>query len=165
MSNENEVPVLQAAAEWVVPREVKVIVRGESQSPTRMTLTSGKFKMVIDEPANMGGTDEGPSPIQVLLMSLAGCLNVTGHEVAKQRGLKLNGMKIKIEGVMNPCAFIGCSTEERAGFQHIKVTVDADMEGVSAEEKAAWLEETENRCPVTDNIRAVTSISVAISHV
>jgi hypothetical protein len=33
MSNENEVPVLQTAAECVVPREVKVIVRGESQRP------------------------------------------------------------------------------------------------------------------------------------
>lgn len=162
MSNENEIPVIQDDATCVVPREVKVIVRGESQNPTRMNLTSGKFKMVIDEPENMGGTNAGPSPIQVLLMSLAGCLNVTGHEVAKQRGLKLNGMKVKIKGVMNPCAFVGCSAEERAGFQQIKVSVDADMEGASDEEKAAWLEETENRCPVTDNIRADTSLSVAI---
>lgn len=162
MGNENEVPVIQNDAACMVPREVKVIVRGESQNPTRMNLTSGKFKMVIDEPENMGGTDAGPTPIQVLLMSLAGCLNVTGHEVAKQRGLKLNGMKVKIEGVMNPCAFIGCSSEERAGFQHIKVKVNADMEGASAEEKAAWLKETENRCPVTDNIRADTSLTVAI---
>ena len=163
MNNKNEATALQNEEECVVPREVKVIVRGESQNPTRMNLTSGKFKMVIDEPENMGGTDEGPSPIQVLLMSLAGCLNVTGHEVAKQRGLKLNSIKVKIEGVMNPCAFIGCSNEERAGFQKIQVTVDADMENVSAEEKAAWMEETENRCPVTDNIRSDTSISVAIN--
>jgi uncharacterized OsmC-like protein len=106
---------------------------------------------------------QAPIVFSLLLMSLAGYLNVTGNEIARQRGYKLDGMKVKIEGVMNPCAFIGCSTEERAGFQHIKVTVDADMEGVSAEEKAAWLEETENRCPVTDNIRADTSISVAIA--
>ncbi len=118
--------------------------------------------MVIDEPVNMGGTDEGPSPVQVLLMALAGCPNVTGHAVARQRGLKLNGMKIKIEGALNPCAFMGCSFEERAGFQKIQVTVDADMEGVSAEEKAAWLKETERRCPVTDNIRAETALSVAL---
>jgi len=90
---------------------------------------------------------------------------VTGHEIARQRGYKLNGMKIKIEGVMNPCAFIGCSFEERAGFQQIKVTVDADMEGVSKEDMESWLEETEKRCPVTDNVRADTSISVAISNV
>ncbi len=127
-----------------------------------MNLTSGKFKMVIDEPQNLGGTDEGPSPIQVLLMSLAGCLNVTGHEIAKQRGLKLNGMNVNIEGVMNPCAFLGCSFEERAGFQNIKVTVDADFENASPEEIAEWLEETENRCPVTDNVRAGTKLSVSI---
>jgi uncharacterized OsmC-like protein len=39
------------------------------------------------------------------------------------------------------------------------------MEGVSKEEMESWLEETERRCPVTDNVRADTNISVAISHV
>ena len=141
-------------------REMKVLVTGESENPTKINLESGKFKMIIDEPKMMGGTDEGPSPIQVLLMSLAGCLNVTGHEIARQKGIKLNGMKIKIEGVMNPCTFIGCSFEERAGFQNIVVTVDADMPGVTEEEKASWLEETELRCPVTDNIKADTTITI-----
>jgi uncharacterized OsmC-like protein len=147
-----------------IPREVKVVIRGQSENPTKMNLTSGKFSMVIDEPQNMGGTDDGPSPIQVLLMSLAGCLNVTGHEVAKQKGLKLNGMKVTIEGVMNPCAFIGCSFEERAGFQHINVSVDPDMPGATPEEIAAWLEETENRCPVTDNVRTGTNLSVSVKN-
>lgn len=142
-------------------KEMKVIVRGKSENATKMNLTSGKFSMVIDEPPTLGGTDDGPSPVQVLLMSLAGCLNVTGHEVAKQKGLVLHGMEIKIEGVMNPCAFIGCSFEERAGFQNIQVTVEADMEGASQEQIDAWLEETENRCPVTDNVRADTTITVS----
>ena len=141
-------------------REMKVLITGESENPTKMNLTAGKFKMIIDEPKGMGGTDEGPSPIQVLLMSLAGCLNVTGHEIARQKGLKLNGMKVTIEGVMNPCTFIGCSFEERAGFQNIKVTVRADMPGVTEEAKEAWLKETESRCPVTDNIKADTTITV-----
>jgi uncharacterized OsmC-like protein len=141
-------------------REMKVLITGESENPTKMNLKAGKFTLVIDEPKGMGGTDEGPSPIQVLLMSLAGCLNVTGHEVAKQKGLKLNGMNVTIEGVMNPCTFIGCSFEERAGFQNIKVTVHANMPGATEEEKEAWLKETESRCPVTDNIRADTTITV-----
>lgn len=141
-------------------KEMKVIISGKSESATRMNLSSGKFNLVIDEPPSLGGTNSGPSPVQVLLMSLAGCLNVTGHEVAKQRGLTLNGMDIKIEGVMNPCAFIGCSFEERAGFQQIQVTVDAEMPGATQAEIDSWLEETENRCPVTDNVRADTTISI-----
>ncbi len=141
-------------------REMKVLVSGKSINPTRMELHAGKFNLTIDEPPALGGTDDGPSPIQVLLMSLAGCLNVTGHEVAKEKGLILNGIDLKIEGVMNPCAFIGCSFEERAGFQQIKVSVDADMEGATREEIDAWLAETESRCPVTDNIKADTNVTV-----
>ena len=45
--------------------------------------------MIIDEPQNMGGPNEGTSSVQVMLLALAGCLNVTGHEVAKQSGLNL----------------------------------------------------------------------------
>jgi len=141
-------------------REMKVLIIGESENPTKMNLQAGKFNLIIDEPKGMGGTNEGPSPIQVLLMSLAGCLNVTGHEIARQKGLTMNSMKVKIEGVMNPCTFLGCSFEERAGFQNIVVTVNADIPGASEEEKEAWLKETESRCPVTDNIKADTTITV-----
>jgi uncharacterized OsmC-like protein len=118
--------------------------------------------MIIDEPEQMGGTDDGPSPIQVLLMSLAGCLNVTGHEIARQKGLVLRGMKIKIEGVMNPCTFLGCSFEERAGFQQIDVKIDPDFNEITPQQLQEWLKETEERCPVTDNIKAGTSVSVSI---
>lgn len=142
--------------------QVDVNVHAKSETPTRLKIKSGKFKMIIDEPENMGGTDMGPSPVQVLLMSLAGCLNVTGHEVARQKGMKLNGMKIDINGSMNPCTFMGCSFDERAGFQHINVSIKADFENASKEEIDAWLLETEARCPVTDNIKESTKISVKI---
>jgi len=141
-------------------REVNVMIHATSESATKMNLKSGKFQMIIDEPKPMGGTDEGPSPIQVLLMALAGCLNVTGHEVAKQKGLKLNGMKIKIEGKMNPCTFIGCSYEERAGFQKVVVNVKPNFENATPQQIDEWLKETEERCPVTDNIENATQIKI-----
>lgn len=141
-------------------REVNVTVHAQSESATRMKLKSGKFELTIDEPTYMGGSDLGPSPIQVLLMSLAGCINVTGHEVAKQRGMKLNGMKIKIEGTMNPCTFIGCSYEERAGFQNINLKVTPNFDNATEEDINSWLEETESRCPVTDNIKDSTNINI-----
>ena len=141
-------------------REIKVIVHGQSESPMRMKIKSGKFEMIIDEPEDMGGTNLGPNPIQVLLMSLAGCINITGHQVALQRGMKLNGMKISIDGNMNPCTFIGCSMEERAGFQTINLKVKPDFEGATQEEISSWLKETEQRCPVTDNIQNITKVNL-----
>ncbi len=141
-------------------KEIKVTAQGESETPMRMRVRSGKFEMIIDEPENMGGTNMGPSPIQVLLMSLAGCINITGHQVAKQRGMKLRGMKIKIDGNMNPCTFIGCSYEERAGFQTINLKVEPNFENATKEEIDSWLKETEERCPVTDNIKNMTKVNL-----
>ncbi|MFN2396375.1 MAG: OsmC family protein [Bacteroidales bacterium] len=141
-------------------RVVNVSVHGQSETPMRMKIKSGKFEMIIDEPENMGGTNMGPSPIQVLLMSLAGCISITGHQVARQRGMKLNGMKITVDGTMNPCTFIGCSYEERAGFQTINLKVEPDFENATKEDIVSWLEETEDRCPVTDNITQITKINV-----
>ena len=96
------------------------------------------------------------------IKSLAGCINVTGHLVANQKGMQLNGIKITIEWVMNQSSFYDLSFEERAGFQQITVTVDADMNGVSQKEIGDWLKETENRCPVTDNIKTDKNVSVAL---
>ena len=140
--------------------QVDVSVHAKSETPARLKIKSGKFEMIIDEPENMGGTDMGPSPVQVLLMSLAGCLNVTGHEVARQKGMKLNGMKIDIKGSMNPCNFMGCSFDERAGFQQIDVSIKANFEGAKQEDIDSWLLETKARCPVTDNIKEGTNINV-----
>jgi len=150
------------STEVAVARQVNVSVHAKSETPSRLKIQSGKFKMIIDEPEHMGGTDLGPSPIQVLLMSLAGCLNVTGHEVARQKGMKLNGMKIDINGSMNPCNFMGCSFDERAGFQQIDVSIKADFEDAKQEDIDSWLLATEARCPVTDNIKEGTNISVAV---
>jgi uncharacterized OsmC-like protein len=92
-------------------------------------------------------------------MALAGCLNVTGHQVAKERGLELLKMKISIDGEMNPCTFMGCSYEERAGFHNIKVKPVFGKEN-SKQSIQDWLIETEKRCPVTDNIKEGTQIDI-----
>ena len=141
--------------------QVKVHVSGESESATKINLRSGKFKMIIDEPENMGGTNEGPSPVQAMLMALAGCLNVTGHHVARERKLSLTKMKISIDGNMNACNFMGCSMEERAGFQTIIVKIKPSFsEPVDDAVIKDWIFETEARCPVTDNIKESTKIIV-----
>ena len=143
---------------------VKVKVKGESQSSTRLSVSSGEFKMIIDEPKQMGGSNLGPSPIQVLLMALAGCLNVTAHEVAKQQNLPLTSLSIEIDGSLDACTFLGCSTENRAGFDSINVQINADFSyEVNQETIDNWIKQTEIRCPVTDNIKSLTNISLLVN--
>lgn len=140
--------------------EIKVVVEGKAETPTRVNITSGKFSMIIDEPQQMGGTDQGPTPMQALLMALAGCINITGSFVAQQRNLEMHNMSVRIEGSMNPGAFMGMPSNDRAGFREIEVHIDADFPHATEKEIAEWVEETENRCPVTDNIKEKTKIIV-----
>ncbi len=145
-----------------MPMAIKV--KGVSESSTRLSVSSGRFNMLIDEPEQMGGTNQGPTPIQVLLMALAGCLNVTAHEVAKQKSLPLVSLNIEIDGNLDACTFMGCSTENRAGFDRINVHLDAKFDiPVSQEKIDNWIAETEQRCPVTDNIKSATDISVIVN--
>ena len=45
--------------------------------------TSRQHKSIIDQPPAMGGTDAGPTPLEYLFISLAGCIVTIGHIVAK----------------------------------------------------------------------------------
>ena len=51
---------------------MKARVEAKSENPTRTVIKAGKFQMIIDEPENMGGTNQGPSPVEFLLAALAG---------------------------------------------------------------------------------------------
>jgi len=145
--------------EITIPVNVKI--EGTSESATKINLKAGKFSLIIDEPANMGGTDEGASPIQVLLMALAGCLNMTGHTVAKEQGLNLKQMKISIEGNMDAAHFMGYSTSNRAGFEDVNVSIETKFDGmITKDQRDKWLAETERRCPVTDNMKTKTKIII-----
>jgi len=52
-----------------MPMQVKI--HGKSESATRINVSAGKFNLIIDEPEQMGGSNLGPTPVQVLLMALA----------------------------------------------------------------------------------------------
>lgn len=143
---------------------INVKVKGKSESATRLSVSFGKFKMIIDEPEQMGGSNQGPTPIQVLLMALAGCLNVTANEVAKQQSLALTSLDIVVDGNLDACTFMGCSTDNRAGFDKIKVQLNAEFQvPVSQDKIDFWIKETERRCPVTDNIMSNTEILLNVN--
>ena len=67
------------------------------------------FKIVLDEPASLGGTNEGPNPVEYELAALSGCISVMGHLIAKEMGFELRGIQTEIEGDLNPGRFSGRS--------------------------------------------------------
>ena len=136
-------------------------VKGESHSPAKFIANTGKFQLVIDEPATLGGTDEGPSPVEYILAGLAGCLNVVGHIVAKELGFTIDTLKIEVTGNLNPDRLLGVSNTERAGFKKIDIKLIPETDA-PIEVLVDWLKIVQDRCPVKDNIMNSTLIGTSV---
>jgi uncharacterized OsmC-like protein len=134
-------------------------VRAHSENPTKTIVKARGFEMVIDEPADLGGTNAGANPVEYELAAFCGCINVMAHIVAGEMGFELKGVNINIVGNLNPDRLFGKSFEDRAGYKEIRVEVQPDCDA-SPEVLSKWLEAIEDRCPVSDNLRNSTPVSL-----
>ncbi len=139
-------------------------VSANAESDTKTTVETRGFEFVVDEPAPLGGTDDGPNPVEYLLGAWAGCLNVVAHTVAEEYAFELEDVQVDLEGELNPARFLGLSDDPRAGYQEIEVTisVDTDADEATLEE---WAAEVEERCPVGDNVQNATPATVDVETV
>lgn len=143
--------------------DLKISIKGTSENPTKFVAEARNFKIVVDEPPTLGGTDHGANPVEYLLASYAGCLNVMGHLIADELGFTLNKLEIEINGDLNPDRLFGKSYTERAGFKKIQVTL-TPYAAASPELLKKWINEIENRCPINDNLVSITPIHIDVLH-
>ncbi|MCK0122864.1 OsmC family protein [Gelidibacter sp. F2691] len=136
-------------------------VQGESASAAKFVAKTRHFKLVIDEPEGLGGTDENANPVEYILAGLAGCLNVVGHLVAKELGFSITKLNIEVTGTINADRLFGISNEERAGFKNIELKLVPET-SASIETLAEWLRIVQDRCPVKDNLTNNTPVNVSV---
>lgn len=140
---------------------LKFSAKAGGESSTKTVVEARGFKIVIDEPPNLGGKDEGANPVEYLLAALAGCLNVVGHVVAKEMGFELKGLTCELEGDLDPARFLGAQTDQRAGYQEIRVSLHPETDA-NAAVLAEWLAAVKRRCPVSDNLVNPTPVEIAL---
>lgn len=68
--------------------------------------------IVIDEPAQLGGTDKGPNPVEYLIASAVSCFAITFEVFTSQQGIKLEKIDAYIEADLNVAVFLGIEEGE-----------------------------------------------------
>ena len=136
-------------------------VQGESVSAAKFVGKTRQFRLIVDEPTDLGGTDEHANPVEYLLAGLAGCINVVGHLVAKELGFSIQKLHIEVTGNINPNKLFGVSDAERAGFKEIELKLVPET-NASIETLAEWLRIVQERCPVKDNLANSTPVKVSV---
>lgn len=141
--------------------DVVYSVEANSVNKTRIDVSAGDHMFSIDEPTKFGGTNTGPNPLEYTLGALAGCLNVTGHMIAREMGFEIESMSVHLEGTLDPLVFMGKKHGIRAGFKEIHASIDVDS-SASEEILQEWAKAVEARCPVSDNLIGPTPVRITL---
>ena len=63
-----------------------------------MTETGSGHKGVVDAGVKAGGKNHGPSPMELLLVGMAGCTGIDVVEILKKKRLDVTGLEVRVEG-------------------------------------------------------------------
>ncbi|UAC47665.1 OsmC family protein [Bacillus aquiflavi] len=117
------------------------------------------FKVMMDEPKYLGGTDKGMNPVEMTLCALGACQSIVAKIYAKQFGIDLRAFRVELEGDLDPAGFQG-KKEVRPGFQAVrfKMYMECDASEEKANEFALFIERT---CPVGDSLQNPVKLELA----
>ena len=130
-----------------------VTYRATAQCPThaRTEVPVRDLTVVIDEPIERGGTNEGPMPVEMVMAGLAGCTHVISNKLAKANGVAIKDMDIDIVTTMDSR---GTRLIEPIDvpFPDIKILIKTTMDG-PAEGIDAVVTKLREHCAVSKMLR------------
>lgn len=115
-----------------------------------------------DHPEVFASADNGPTPPELVLMGLAGCLTAGVASVAQNRGIQLRSVTATVEGDMDVAGILGIDPDIRNGFGAITVrySIDADA---TPDELRAVLAQSQKRSAVFDIVTNPTAVVVELA--
>lgn len=124
----------------------------------RCEAESRGHKLIIDEPTKAGGTNQGQTPVELLLAALGSCITITATTFARKARVELQEFAVELEGDLDPDGFLGKNPEVKVGFSDIRYKIkyrtDSPPENVEK-----LMEIVKNRCPVSDTLISGVSVS------
>jgi len=113
----------------------------------------------LDHPEIFAAEDNGATPVELVLVALAGCLSAGVAAVAQMRNIQLKSVQATLEAPMDIRGILGVDPEVRNGFDRIKVHYEIDAEA-SADEIAALVAQSQKRSAVFDVVTNPTDVTV-----
>jgi uncharacterized OsmC-like protein len=116
----------------------------------RTQITAGGHQLIADEPKEAGGTDEGPSPYDLLLAALGACTAMTLKMYVERKKLPVTDVEVLLTFDrihIDDCE--SCVKEERLNDQEVQhISRLIYVTGDVTEEQKERLLYIAGRCPV-----------------
>jgi uncharacterized OsmC-like protein len=120
------------------------------------------FEFDADHPEIFAATDNGATPVEYVLVGLAGCLSAGIATVAQNRNIQLHSVRATLEAGMDLQGVLGIDAGVRNGFDGIRVHYEIDADA-TPEQIAALVAQSQKRSAVFDIIANPTDVAVTSS--
>lgn len=122
-------------------------------SRLRTDVSARQFAIPADEPAELGGADTAPNPMELLLAGLDGCLSVVVHTVAAEYRAEVRALQLASDGVLDTRGFLGTAPVQPF-FQSVHTKIEIAIDGLDDKAFADFAQAVESRCPAGTLIAA-----------
>lgn len=117
-----------------------------------MEVEARGLKIIADEPLQAGGSNLGPTPVELLLGSLGSCQAIATLIFASMKRIRIDEIQVEVEGDMNNDGLTGLNPDAPTGYQDIRFHFF--IKSPEPEERIKeLLEFSEQKCPVGDTLR------------
>jgi uncharacterized OsmC-like protein len=148
----------RATSEWLQGTHSRASVNGffglGGEQKHRQT-----FQYESDHPEIFAAADNGATPVEFVLVGLAGCLTAGIAAVAQNRNIQLRSVKATLEAGMDLQGILGIDDNVRNGFDGIKVHYEIDADA-TPEQIAALVAQSQKRSAVFDIVTNPTDVTV-----
>jgi uncharacterized OsmC-like protein len=120
------------------------------------------FSLEADHPKVFAAEDQAPTPVEILLSGLAGCLTAGVAAIAQRRGIQLHSVKASLEADMDIQGILGIDDDVRNGFGAIRVHFDIRADA-SDDDLKALVAQSQKRSAVFDIITNPTNVCVTVN--
>jgi uncharacterized OsmC-like protein len=120
-----------------------------------------RFSFDTDHPDVFASEDQGATPVEYVLVGLAGCLTAGVASIAQHRGIQLHSVRATVEGDMDIQGILGIDSDVRNGFERIRVAFEIDADA-SREEIEALVAQSQKRSAVFDILTNPGDVSVVV---
>ena len=124
---------------------------------TEIKMGAKPFIYKIDAPPGLDGTNEGPSPLLMILGSIGGCIIAVAKFWAKIMDIEILEMKVFSRGHINLGAIFGLNEDMRPGYDKlvpiIKIKCSAPKEKVEE-----MMDKVLSHCPILEGFAGKSPI-------
>ena len=106
--------------------------------------------VVVDEPINVGGSDAGPTPYELLLGALSSCTAMTVRMYASRKSWPLEGVTVRLRSARSHEADCERCDVEPVGIGRVERRIE--FAGPLTDEQRRRLSEIADRCPVKQTL-------------